>query len=114
MAQALLDVHPSREDRNLLEEEKLLTVQWSGEAVDTRYVNEATERHVKHTLSQLAISGRCPVVGCLFASRTSSRQLHHVESHEILYSTTMHAHTRHREDRDPVVQVNTANWNAGR
>lgn len=47
MAQVLLELHASREDQDLLEEGRLLTVQWSGEAVEHRFVDQATEKSME-------------------------------------------------------------------
>lgn len=89
---------------------------------DTRHVDSATEHRMEALLSILSTTGRCSEYGCHSTSRKRTRQLHHVESHNILYlcscgyfssymdATTKHERTRHNEDPSSLRQVNESNW----
>lgn len=75
-------------------------------------------------MSSLAATGSCPKAGCQFSNQLHSRQVHHTESHWILYlcacgylrsyrdTTTKHGRTQHRSNRTPVVQVDKSNREA--
>lgn len=85
MAQALLDLHANATDYVLVEEGEIPNTSWSGEAVDTRYVDSVMEGHMEALLSSIAATGRCPEVGCQYASQQGSHQTHHTKSNMILY-----------------------------
>lgn len=117
MAKASGESHISEEDQ-----EQVTTVPWSGKMVDHRYVDGATELEMERLLNHLAATGQCPEYNCNFFTRTYARQMHHAESHRVLFicncgyfssyrdTTTKHARTLHRAARSPVVQVDRRNW----
>lgn len=54
MAQVQPDLHKTERDYQLIEESKIPTMRWSGEAVDTRYVDAVTECCMEVLCSALA------------------------------------------------------------
>lgn len=59
MAQAQLNLRDKEGDEELVEEEEILAIKWSDEAVGTRYVNSTTEHRMEVLLSNRVSTGRC-------------------------------------------------------
>lgn len=59
MDQALLDLHASQRNYNVVGEGEIPSVHWSEEIVDTSYVDTATERHMEALLSQILAKAKC-------------------------------------------------------
>lgn len=55
MAKVSLWLHASKKEQDLI-----LSVRWSGESVDHRYVDEAMELKVELIFSHFTTTGRCP------------------------------------------------------
>lgn len=120
IAQALLDLPAGAGDYKVLEEGELLGYRWSGDGVDTRYVDSTTERRMEALYSQINSTRRCPEAGCQFTSRHWRCLNNHAESHSILDvcdcgylssyrdTTTEHGRTKHQGAWTPVVQVDSS------
>lgn len=83
MAMALLDTRVSPEEQAVLEDGEIPTAPWSRETIDTRHIDQRTERGMERL-----DTGRCPEVGCSLNSYHRSRQLYHTESYALLYHAT--------------------------
>lgn len=83
MAQAQIDLHANNADYEIVAEEEFPGARWSGESRDTHYMDAATKRQMEALLSNLVATGRCPEYRCRFFNQHSTRQIHHVESHNI-------------------------------
>lgn len=125
MAQAILGVHVSEGDHAAVKEDMLPAVQWSGEAVDARFIRHYMETKMERMLGQLRSTGRCPRSGCNFYSLTRAKQVIHIEGHCTLYisgwdcrclslanrhTTAKHLNEGHRGEQAPVMQMDGKIW----